>query len=120
VTQRIRVLEDETQELRNTLRLSISQERKFFAAQEAELLRMKELESRQDTELKAQLGRAEQLRTKELLTEEDLFAAREATTDQQVVLADIDVKHLELNRSRVAAAERYLQSAKETKEREQA
>jgi HlyD family secretion protein len=120
ITQRIRVLEDETQELRNTIRLSITQERRFFAAQEAELLRVKELESRQDTELKARLGRAEKLRMKELLTEEDLFAAQEATTDQQVVLADIDVRHLELNRSRVAAAERYLQSAKETKEREQA
>jgi HlyD family secretion protein len=118
--KRIRVLEDETQQLRNTSRLSINQEREFFAAQETELLRVKELESRQDAELKARLGRAEKLRLKELLTEEDLFAAREATTDQQVVLAEIDVRHLELNRSRVAAAERYLQSAKETKEREQA
>ena len=120
ITQRILVLEAETKELRNTARLSINQERKFFAAQEAELQRVRELESRQDAELKARLGRAEKLRTKELLTEEDLFAAREATTDQQVVLAEIDVRRLELNRSRVAAAERYLQSAKETKEREQA
>ena len=86
IKKRIRVLEDETQQLRHTYRLSINQEREFFAAQETELLRVKELESRQDAELKARLGRAEKLRLKELLTEEDLFAAREATTDQQVVI----------------------------------
>ncbi|GIS91327.1 MAG: hypothetical protein CM1200mP20_13680 [Pseudomonadota bacterium] len=55
-----------------------------------------------------------------LLTEEDLFAVRESMSDQQVVLAQVDVKRLELNRSRIAAADKYLQTAKEAEEREQA
>ena len=41
-------------------------------------------------------------------------------TDQQVVLAQVDVKRLELNRSRIAAADSYLQTAKEAEERKQA
>ncbi|HCF72324.1 MAG TPA: NHLP bacteriocin system secretion protein [Gammaproteobacteria bacterium] len=119
IEKRIEVVERESRDLRVATRSSIDEERKFFSQQEKELLRLKELESRQDRELKARLERARQLRAKELLTEEDLFAVREATTDQQVVLAQVDVKRLELNRSRIAAADRYLQTAKEAEEREQ-
>ncbi|SVB39466.1 uncharacterized protein METZ01_LOCUS192320, partial [marine metagenome] len=119
IEKRIEVVERESRDLRVATRSSIDEERKFFSQQEKELLRLRELESRQDRELKARLERARQLRAKELLTEEDLFAVREATTDQQVVLAQVDVKRLELNRSRIAAADRYLQTAKEAEEREQ-
>ena len=120
IEKRIEVVEKESRDLQMATRSSIDEERKFFSEQRKELLRLKELETRQDRELQARLERARQLRAKELLTEEDLFAVRESMSDQQVVLAQVDVKRLELNRSRIAAADKYLQTAKEAEEREQA
>ncbi len=120
ITGRIAVVEQELIELQQLTATAIEKENEYFRERDQELLQLKALETRQAAGLAQRLERAQRLREKELITEEQLFVAREAVTDQRVVLARADVQRLELNRSRLTAAENNLTTLKETREREQA
>ena len=120
ITGRIAVVERELIELQQLTATAIEKENEYFRERDQELLQLKALETRQAAGLAQRLERAQRLREKELITEEQLFVAREAVTDQRVVLARADVQRLELNRSRLTAAENNLTTLKETREREQA